>query len=220
MNVSDIAEVAHEVNAAYCRAIGDDSQPTWADAPDWQKDSAVNGVMMHMENPAAGPSGSHAAWLKEKLADGWVHGLVKDPDKKTHPCVMPFGDLPSWQRVKDFLFCQVVHSLARFVEPVGALEGLERAPDDVAGSALGVQKNAPFDPSATGLENAEPPKPPESSFQDGTDSEDDEHGIPIHPSGRALAPLTGGEPGAPLNQALNEEPSLASQDAHDFPGGE
>lgn len=28
-----IAQVAHEINRAYCQAIGDDSQPCWNDAP-------------------------------------------------------------------------------------------------------------------------------------------------------------------------------------------
>lgn len=29
-----IAQVCHEVNRAYCQALGDDSQPAWDDAPD------------------------------------------------------------------------------------------------------------------------------------------------------------------------------------------
>ncbi len=39
-----LAAAAHIANRAYCHAIGDDSQPLWDDAPDWQKASARNGV--------------------------------------------------------------------------------------------------------------------------------------------------------------------------------
>ena len=111
MVVEKIARVAHEVNRAYCEALGDFSQPAWKDAPGWQIESAVVGVKMHIENPDAGPEASHESWMKQKKADGWVYGEVKDPEKKTHPCLVPFHDLPVEQQVKDYLFRGVVHAL-------------------------------------------------------------------------------------------------------------
>lgn len=110
-NPEDIARVCHEVNRAYCAALGDLSQPKWEDAPQWQRDSAHNGVMLHMGDPHAGPEASHKAWMVEKLAAGWVYGEVKDPEAKTHPCLVPFSDLPREQQAKDFLFRAVVHAL-------------------------------------------------------------------------------------------------------------
>ena len=109
-----IARVCHEVNAAYCRALGDYSQPPlWDDAPQWQKDSAILGVELHLSNPSAGPAASHESWMKQKLEDGWVYGEVKDPEKKTHPCLVPFDQLPREQQAKDFIFAGVVHAIAR-----------------------------------------------------------------------------------------------------------
>lgn len=108
-----IACLAHEVNRAYCAALGDDSQPPWDEAPDWQRDSAFDGVMFHLEHPDAGPSGSHENWLRHKQADGWVYGETKDPDAKTHPCMVPFEQLPVEQKVKDHLFTAIVHTAAR-----------------------------------------------------------------------------------------------------------
>jgi RyR domain-containing protein len=110
MNVHEIAQVAHEVNRAYCQSIGDDSQPSWADAPQWQKDSAVNGVHAHMAATLT-PEQSHEKWMEEKVRDGWVYGPVKDPAKKEHPCMVPYGELPLEQRTKDFLFRGVVHAV-------------------------------------------------------------------------------------------------------------
>jgi RyR domain len=106
-----IARVAHEINRAYCAAIGDNSQPAWADAPDWQKNSAIAGVNMHMANPNATPEDSHKSWLAQKQAEGWTYGPVKDPAKKEHPCFLPYDELPQEQRVKDYLFRGVVHAL-------------------------------------------------------------------------------------------------------------
>lgn len=106
-----IAEVAHETNRAYCEVVGDFSQPSWHNAPDWQKQSAIDGVDFHIRNPEAGCSGSHENWLKQKEADGWIYGPVKDADKKQHPCFVPYEELPDEQKVKDALFVGVVRAM-------------------------------------------------------------------------------------------------------------
>lgn len=109
---AEIVRVAHEVNRAYCRALGDYSQPTWDEAPEWQSASAVNGVLFHLQNPDVEPSASHEEWMAQKLRDGWTHGPEKDAEAKTHPCLVPFHQLPFEQQVKDWLFRAVVHALA------------------------------------------------------------------------------------------------------------
>lgn len=112
MNTEQIAKIAHEVNRAYCEALGDMSQSSWEDAPDWQKSSAIKGVEFHANNPDAGPDNSHNEWLKEKEANGWKFGPAKDEVKKEHPCFIPYDELPTEQKAKDFLFRAVVHQLA------------------------------------------------------------------------------------------------------------
>ena len=106
-----IARVAHEVNRAYCEALGDNSQPAWEDAPQWQKDSALLGVDLHLSGDH-GPEASHESWSAQKIADGWKYGPVKDPEAKEHPCLVPFSELPREQQAKDFLFRAVVRALA------------------------------------------------------------------------------------------------------------
>lgn len=115
MNARSIAKVAHEINKAYCDSIGDHSQPSWEDAPEWQRSSAINGVEFHLGDPNASPSASHESWLKQKTEEGWKYGAVKDPAKKEHPCFVPYDELPVEQRSKDYLFKQVVHSLKPFI---------------------------------------------------------------------------------------------------------
>lgn len=111
ITITYIAKVAHEINKAYCEAIGDNSQVSWESAPDWQRKSAVEGVQFHINNPGAGPEASHMSWMKEKEADGWKYGPVKDPSKKEHPCFTAYENLPIEQRAKDYIFKQVVDSL-------------------------------------------------------------------------------------------------------------
>jgi hypothetical protein len=111
--ISGIARLCHEVNRGYCRALGDDSQPAWEDAPEWQRESAVKGVVFIIENPDAPPSASHESWLAQKQAEGWVYGEVKDPEAKppTHPCFLPYDQLPVEQKAKDYIFGAIVRAM-------------------------------------------------------------------------------------------------------------
>lgn len=120
-SVALIARAAHDMNAAYCRALGDDSQPAWEDAPGWQIASAIAGVEFHLANPEAGPSASHDSWMAQKEAEGWKFGEVKDAEKKEHPCMVPFDKLPTEQQAKDTLFRQMVHTLGPVFNQVEAL---------------------------------------------------------------------------------------------------
>lgn len=107
-----IARVCHEANKALCEAFGDTSQVPWQQAPEWQRRSAVNGVMFNLEHPGAPPSASHESWLEEKRAAGWQYGPVKDVERKVHPCFCPYDALPPEQRAKDHVFRAIVHALA------------------------------------------------------------------------------------------------------------
>jgi len=115
MNVEQVAILCHGLNRGYCICIGDDSQARWEDSPDWQKDSARNGVQFHLDNPDAGPEASHMSWWEEKLDAGWSYGAIKDPELKQHPCCLPFDELPPEQQAKDKLFKGVVDALRELI---------------------------------------------------------------------------------------------------------
>lgn len=112
VTVIAIAKVCHAANKAYCEAFGDFSQRSWEDAPDWQRQSAIKGVEFKIANPNAGDDAQHNSWLQEKVDAGWVYGEVKDAEKKTHPCIVPFKWLPLEQQKKDKLFGAIVNALS------------------------------------------------------------------------------------------------------------
>jgi hypothetical protein len=111
VDVELIARVCHEANRGYCRALGDNSQQPWNEAPSWQRDSAVAGVKFLRENPTAKPSASHESWLEHKRREGWKYGPVKDEVAKEHPCFVPYDELPTEQKAKDYIFGAVARSL-------------------------------------------------------------------------------------------------------------
>jgi hypothetical protein len=85
------ARGAHEVNRAYCFAIGDTSQVAWESAPEWQRASARNGVRGVLQGNT--PKQSHESWLEEKRKTGWKYGPVKDADKSDSSCASDVGTL-------------------------------------------------------------------------------------------------------------------------------
>lgn len=108
--VEACAHAAHEANRAYCRAIGDNSQAEWDTAPEWVRDSARAGVRFALAGKS--PAEQHDAWCAHKIADGWVHGPTKDAAAKTHPCLVPYAELPEAQRRKDALYQAAVRAMS------------------------------------------------------------------------------------------------------------
>jgi len=93
--ITEIAEQAHEMNRLYCEALGDNSQVKWADADEWQKKSAVTGVTAVLHSIDS---------TSEDLHNSWTLGDVKDGIARTHPCMVPYDQLPADQQFKDHLF--------------------------------------------------------------------------------------------------------------------
>lgn len=111
MTVHDIARLAHEVNRSYCQSLGDDSQLPWDAAPEWQRASITTGVEKILSGAVTSPEQSHESWRAEKVAAGWIYGAVKDAEAKTHPCLVPYADLPPEQRLKDTIFHAIVRAV-------------------------------------------------------------------------------------------------------------
>ena len=109
----DIARVVHAANRELQIVQGDPvPSPPWDEAPDYQVREAIAGVQEVMRNPDLTAEQSHELWTARMRAGGWAYGEVKDPERKTHPALLPFTGLPAGQQLKDRLFIAVVRALA------------------------------------------------------------------------------------------------------------
>lgn len=106
-----IAQVCHEAIRAFCAGIGDNSLAAWQNAPEWQRRSTIDGVRFHLTHPDATDAATHENWLRDKQRDGWRYGPVKNADRKEHPSMVPFDQLPAEEQAKDRLFRAVVRAL-------------------------------------------------------------------------------------------------------------
>lgn len=106
------AKAAHEANRAICLLNEEDVvYPTWDDCPEEIRQSSIAGVKFLLDNPDATPEDQHKSWVKFKLDNGWVFGEKKDEVRKTHPCLVPYHELPKEQRIKDLAYQRVVRSI-------------------------------------------------------------------------------------------------------------
>lgn len=103
------ARAAHEVNSVYSAAIGD-KVFAWDEMTDAMRAGVINGAHMALDGKT--PAELHDAWSASRVAEGWTYGAVKDLDAKTHPCLVPYDELPEAQRRKDALFQSVVRAVA------------------------------------------------------------------------------------------------------------
>jgi hypothetical protein len=111
-----VAVMTHEANRLWCVLHGDTSQPSYVDAPDWQKESAHEGVSKIASGEITTPEESHQSWSEKKIADGWQYGPVKDPEAKEHPCLVPYHELPPEQKAKDAIFFGIAKNLIDFFQ--------------------------------------------------------------------------------------------------------
>lgn len=115
LSVTQIAAICYELNRVYCGILGDHSFPTWDFADNWQQQTNIDGVKKVLECRISSqlhrPEDSHESWMVEKLKAGWKYGEVKDPEKKEHPCLLPYSFLPEEQKLKDHLFTSTVNIL-------------------------------------------------------------------------------------------------------------
>lgn len=115
LKLEDLARVAHEANRAFCEAHGDFSHQAWDRVPVWQRESMIHGVDFNLSHPDAEPGDQHENWMREKVDNGWVYGAEKSDEAKTHPCLIPWEELPLVQKSKDVLFQSIVRGMAPFV---------------------------------------------------------------------------------------------------------
>lgn len=44
---------------------------------------------------------THEVWAQQRMAEGWTYGSMRDADRKTHPDLIPYEELPEGEKVYD-----------------------------------------------------------------------------------------------------------------------
>ena len=43
----------------------------------------------------------HEVWAQSRISQGWVYGEERNDDMKTHPCLVPYEELPEIEKAYD-----------------------------------------------------------------------------------------------------------------------
>jgi len=109
MKIETLARIVHEANRAYCLENEQYDQEPWEMTPKIIQHSALQGIKHLAANPELTPEQMHQNWMDYKLEEGWKYAEVKDVEAKIHPCLVPFDELPEFEKTKDTLFHAIVH---------------------------------------------------------------------------------------------------------------
>ena len=146
---AQIAQVCHEANRTLQTlhvTMGDKSVPVsqpWWRLTDPERELSIAGVRAAIDGQT--PEQLHDTWCEHRRAHGWTYGPVKNEVEQTHPCLVPYDQLPTEQRRKDHLFAAIVRVL---VGAIDAAEVIERWDREAAAEDSGPQlaDNAALEP--------------------------------------------------------------------------
>jgi hypothetical protein len=57
------------------------------------------------------PAEAHRLWVDTMKSEGWTLGKDKDPEKKTHPAMVPYAKLPKWNRKKVLVSFRMTYAM-------------------------------------------------------------------------------------------------------------
>ena len=64
---------------------------------------------------------THEVWAAGRASEGWTYGNMRDDEKKLHPCLVPYEDLPEsekdYDRATAMETLKVILSLGYVVRP-------------------------------------------------------------------------------------------------------
>jgi len=107
----EVARVVHEANRALQAVDGDECpSPPWASEDPAVRALTVRGVGL-VWRYGLSPEALHDAWCAGKRAQGWTYGEVKSSAARTHPCLVPYRQLPERQQAKDRLLRAIAVAL-------------------------------------------------------------------------------------------------------------
>lgn len=93
------AKTAHSVLQCVNRKFNCKELPAWEQTLTWYRASMVKHIEYIIYHNYK-PSRIHDKWIKRKIGFGLKYGKELDWNKKTHPLLVPFTELPVEERMK------------------------------------------------------------------------------------------------------------------------
>ena len=112
LNSLEIAAIIHGATSVIPRLDGS-CVLKWEEMDDNHQQLAANAVKEIYSNPLKSAEEYQNLWMKLKIEDGWSLGNF-DLDKKLHPSLLPFNELPESEIAKDLIWQSLTSVLAQY----------------------------------------------------------------------------------------------------------
>jgi hypothetical protein len=89
-----------------------DEKPTYEGDFPFIDEDYVNSLIARIDNLLLNPVSAkenHENWMKDRIDQGWKFGKVKSSEKKTHPSLIDYDELPDGEKRKGELFINTVN---------------------------------------------------------------------------------------------------------------
>ena len=116
----DLGRLQHALRREIARMFGDGSvAPDWEESPGWMHADSERGALALLAQPDKTAREEHDRWMAAKAAGGWSYGPVRDDARKLHPSMVPFGELPPGEQLKDIVTVALTRELRAFIDLSG-----------------------------------------------------------------------------------------------------
>lgn len=109
--IDNIARLVHTALSEWSEINGQPPYPKWEAAPHWMHEKTIKSVKFVLDSPNLTAKDMHDHWSETRLSEGWRFGLTKDPIEKTHPMLIPYEDLPEFEKRKDALVISIARAM-------------------------------------------------------------------------------------------------------------
>ncbi len=103
-----LAEACHEATKVISEQILSEEKKEWKLIDSATKARLINAVQRAIDKKITDPSVAHADWMADMVKQGWVYGEKLDETEKTHPCLVPYDQLPTGQQTKDHIYLSIL----------------------------------------------------------------------------------------------------------------
>lgn len=107
LEIKDIAQVAHELNRSYSFIVYGpdyDNIKPFPELDEQELERIMGAVEREIKTPTKDNRQSHDRWVVARISDGWEYGEKLDREKKIHPNLRPYDELPASEKLKDHIF--------------------------------------------------------------------------------------------------------------------
>lgn len=118
MTARDLGRLMHALRREIALIYGGNVPPAWEDeaCTDAMKASSERGALAMLVNPDMTARDEHQRWYNERWEQGWRYGPVRDNERKLHPSMRDFDELPLGERLKDLARIAMAEELRQLID--------------------------------------------------------------------------------------------------------